>query len=133
MDRVLHSVDAVRAYLQKRIDSTSRRIALGRKPTGAKPRRGMRQRTAEVTPALAERRAYRDALRALDSMRPEGAAPAAVRLAAEELERVKGALARIYEVTQHADHDIADAGDWAIVEGEAQTALNVVHEAEKNQ
>jgi hypothetical protein len=131
MDRVPNGVDAVRAYLQKRIDRSSRRIALARKAAGAKPRRGMRQRTAEVTPALAERRAYRDALRALDSMRPASAAPAALRLAAEEVERVKSALARIYEVTQHANHDIAEAADWSIVEGEAQTALNIVHEAER--
>ena len=54
----------------------------------------------------------------------------ATRLEAEELARVKSALARIYEVTQHANHDIADAGDWSIVEGEAQTALNVFHEVE---
>lgn len=39
---------------------------------------------------------------------------------------------RIYEVTQHGNHDIANAADWSIVEGEAQGALNVVHEAERH-
>ncbi|HKX18694.1 MAG TPA: hypothetical protein VJT33_11845 [bacterium] len=45
--------------------------------------------------------------------------------------RVKAALAKIYETTQHANHDIADAADWGIVEGEAQAALNIAHEAER--
>jgi len=72
------------------------------------------------------RRAYRDALRALTTIPSDKGTPAALRLAAEEVARVKSALARIYEVTQHANHDIAAAGDWAIVEGEAHAALNSV-------
>jgi hypothetical protein len=81
---------------------------------------------------VAERRAYQDALRALNSIPSDGGTPAALRVAAEEVDRVKSALARIYEVTQHANHGIAAAGGWAIVEGEAQAAPNVVHEAERN-
>jgi len=81
---------------------------------------------------MATRRAYRDALRALDAIPSDVSASAGTRHAAEELARVKSSLALIYEVTQHANHDIADAGDWAIVEGEAQAALNIVHEAEKS-
>lgn len=132
MDRVPGGVERVRRYLERRIDRSNKRIALARKATAAKLRRGTRQAKLAATPDVAERRAYRDALRALDSIRSEDGTPAALRLAAEELERVKSALARIHEVTQHANHDIDDAGDWAIVEGEAQAALNVVHEAERN-
>jgi hypothetical protein len=130
MNRPPSSVDAVRLYLQKQIDRRSTRISAPRKPGPAKPRRGVRRRPLATGSALAERRAYRDALRALSAVRSDGN-PAPARLAAEELERVKSALARIYEVTQHANHDITEAGDWAIVEGEAQTALNIVHEAER--
>lgn len=125
-------VDAVRLYLQKRIDRSSARIAAARKAAAAKPRRGTRGRgTPAADSEIAARRAYRDALRALGAVRAEGDGASALRLAAEEVERVKSALARIYEVTQHANHDFASAGDWAIVEGEAQTALNIVHEAER--
>ena len=132
MNRVPGGVEAVRLYLQKRIDRSNKRIALARKAAPSKPRRGARRRTPAVAPEMAERRAYRDALRALNAVRPDGGSSAALRLAAEELERVKSALARIYEVTQHANHDISEAGDWSIVEGEAQAALNVVREAERN-
>lgn len=132
MERAPSGVDAVRRYLQKRIDRCNIRIARARKAAAAA--RG--RRTGRARPAsggdVAERRAYRDALKALNNISSEGAAPAALRLAAEEVGRVKSALAKIYEVTQHANHDIAEAGDWSIVEGEAQTALNIVHEAEKN-
>jgi hypothetical protein len=127
MKSVPGGVDAVRLYLQKRIDRSSARIAAARKAAAAKPRRGQPAAGAE----LAARRAYRDALRALGAIRSGGDGASALRLAAEEVERVKSALARIYEVTQHANHDIASAGDWAIVEGEAQAALNIVHEAER--
>ena len=132
MDRVPGGVDAVRLYLQKRIDRCTTRITLARKAAAAKPRRGTRRSPPETGPDVAERRAYRDALRALNSIPPDGDSPAALRLAAEEIDRVKSALARIYEVTQHANHEIAAGGDWSIVEGEAQAALNIVHEAEKN-
>ena len=131
MGRVPGSVDSVRRYLQERIERFSTRIALARKAAAAKPRRGARASDAEIGADLAARRAYRDALRALDAIPPDAAASEASRLAAEELARVKSALARIYEVTQHANHEIADAGDWTIVEGEAQAALNVFHEVEK--
>jgi hypothetical protein len=132
MKRGLAGIDGVRAYLQNRIDRSTKRIAAARKAAAAKPRRGTRGggRPA-VAPEEVERRAYRDALRALDSIKSGDGVDAAVRMAAEELERVKTALARIYEVTQHANHDISEAGDWSIVEGEAQTALNVVREAER--
>jgi hypothetical protein len=132
MDRWAGGVDAVRLYLRKRIDRCTNRITLARKSAAAKPRRGTRRSQPETEPDVAERRAYRDALRALNSITSDGRSPAALRLAAEELDRVKSALARIYEVTQHANHDFNDAGDWTIVEGEAQAALNIVHEAEKN-
>jgi hypothetical protein len=132
MDRVPGGVDAVRLYLQKRIDRCNTRIALARKAAAAKPRRRARRSQPETGPDVAERRAYRDALRALNSIPPDDGSSAALRLAAAEVDRVKSALARIYEVTQHANHDIAATGDWAIVEGEAQAALNIVHEAEKN-
>jgi hypothetical protein len=132
MNRALGEVDEVRQYLEKRIDRSNRRIALARKTAADHPRRGKRRARPSARPEVAERRAYRDALRALDSIPSDGGTSAALRLAAEEIERVKSALARIYEVTQHANHDIAAAGDWAIVEGEAQTALNIVHEAERN-
>jgi len=131
MQSVPTGLDGLRLYLQMRIDRSNKRIALARKAAAGKPR-GAGRRAPAATLALAERRAYRDALRALNSMQPGGSAPGALRLAAEELERVKSALARIYEVTQHANHDITEAGDWSIVEGEAQAALNVVHEAERN-
>ncbi|HEV2280861.1 MAG TPA: hypothetical protein VGX75_00540 [bacterium] len=133
MKRIPGGVDAVRLYLQKRIDRSSARIAAARKKAVAKPRRGTRRRSRPAAGAeLAARRAYRDALRALSAIRSEDGGASALRLAAEEVERVKSALARIYEVTQHANHDIASAGDWAIVEGEAQAALNTVREAERN-
>jgi hypothetical protein len=130
-------VDAVRLYLQKRIDRCGTQIAAARKRAAPKPRTGGRRpavrrpagRSAAET-AVAARRAYRDALRALETVRPDSGTPAAVRLAREEVERVKAALAKIYEVTQHGNHDVAEAGDWSMVEGEAQTALNIVHEAE---
>jgi nucleoid-associated protein YgaU len=131
MRTVPTGLDGLRLYLQMRIDRSNKRIALARKTGAGKPR-GTARRQPAATPALAERRAYRDALRAVTSMQAGGSAPAALRLAAEEIERVKSALARIYAVTQHANHDIAEAGDWSIVEGEAQAALNVVHEAERN-
>jgi hypothetical protein len=78
-----------------------------------------------VEPDLAARRAYRDALRSLDAIPSSSGA-----LAPREVDRVKSALAKIYEVAQHSNHDIADGADWAIVEGEAQDALNVFHEVE---
>jgi len=129
MQRAPVSVNSVRVYLQKRVERSSARIAVARKAAAAKPRRGARLSDPEIETEMATRRAYRDALRALDAIPPDAAAEAA-RLEAEELARVKSALARIYEVTQHANHDIADAGDWSIVEGEAQTALNVFREVE---
>jgi hypothetical protein len=131
-DRVPSAVDAVRLYFQKRIDRCNRRIALARKAAGARPRRRERRGQPATAADVAERRAYRDALKALNTISSDGGTPAALRLAAEEVARVKSALARIYGVTQHASHDIAAAGDWAIVEGEAQAALNIVHEAERN-
>ena len=132
MDRMPSSLDAVRQYLQKRIDRCNTRIALARKAAAATRRRGTRRGQPATGPEMAERRAYRDALRALNAIPSDRRTPAAPRLAAEEVDRVKSALARIYEVTQHANHDIGAAGDWAIVEGEAQAGLNVVHEAERN-
>jgi hypothetical protein len=132
MGRAPSGVDAVRRYLQKQIDRCNARIAHARKAGAAKPRRGTRRGPSATTASLAERRAYRDALRALNAIPPDSGTVAAERLAAEELARVKSALARIYEVAQHANHDIAAAGDWTIVEGEAQAALNIVHEAERN-
>ena len=131
MEGVPDGVDAVRRYLQKRIDRGSTRIARARKAAAAKSRRGARRGQPAAGADVAERRAYRDALKALNTISSTGATPAALRLAAEEVARVKSALARIYEVTQHANHDIASAGDWSIVEGEAQAALNIVHEAER--
>ena len=130
MQRAPVSVNSVRVYLQKRVERSSARIAVARKAAAAKPRRGARLSDPEIETEMATRRAYRDALRALDAIPPDAAAAEAARLEAEELARVKSALARIYEVTQHANHDIADAGDWSIVEGDAQTALNVFREVE---
>lgn len=137
MKRGPGGVDAVRLYLQKRIDRLDKRIAAARKPARAKSRRGTRPAARRGGPAtasaLAERRAYKDALRALSAVRSDaGGGTAALRMAAEEVDRVKSALAKIYEVTQHANHAISEAADWGIVEGEAQTALNVVREAERN-
>ncbi|HLN12958.1 MAG TPA: hypothetical protein VK587_07200 [bacterium] len=86
---------------------------------------------------MAMRRAYRDALRAVSetstgpAMSTGVVAAAAVRVAAEELVRVKSALALIYEVSQHSNHDIADGADWSTVAGESQAALNVLREAER--
>ena len=130
MQRAPVSVNSVRVYLQKRVERSSARIAVARTAAAATPRRGARLSDPEIETEMATRRAYRDALRALDAIPPDAAAAEAARLEAEELARVKSALARIYEVTQHANHDIADAGDWSIVEGEAQTALNVFREVE---
>ncbi len=134
MEPVLSGVDSVREYLQRRIERCSTRIARARKAVAAKPRRGTRTRSdnAAIGADMATRRAYRDALRALDAIPSDVSASAGARRAAEELARVKSSLALIYEVAQHANHDIADAGDWAIVDGEAQAALNIVHEAEKS-
>jgi hypothetical protein len=133
MKPVASGVNSVREYLQKRIERSSKRIALARKAAAAKPpRRGTRPDEAEIGADMATRRAYQDALRAVDAIPPGVSAPEVARLAAEELDRVKSALARIYEVARHSNHDIADAEDWAIVEGEAQAALNVVHEAGKH-
>ena len=130
MARAPVSVGSVRQYLQQRIERSNTRIAVARKAAVAKPRRGARLADLEIAAEMAARRAYRDALRAVEAIPPDAAAAEASRLEAEELARVKSALARIYEVTQHANHDIADAGDWSIVEGEAQTALNVFREVE---
>jgi hypothetical protein len=133
MEPVLNGVNSVREYLQKRIERCSKRIALARKAAAAKPpRRGTRPDQAEIRADMATRRAYQDALRALDAVRSGSSASEVARLAAEELDRVKSALARIYEIARHPNHDVADAQDWAIIEGEAQAALNVVHEAEKD-
>ncbi len=132
MNRAHAGVEEVRQYLQRRIERSNVRVALARKAAQITRRGGKRRGRSFAGADVAERRAYRDALRALDSIPPDSGTSAALRLATEEVERVKSALARIYEVTQHANHDIADAGDWAIVEGEAQTALNIVHEAERN-
>ncbi len=121
-------IDAVRQLIRKRIDRYSARIALARKSARANPR-AARRAQAGIAAHVAERRAYREALKALDTI-PSGIdVSASSRLASEEFARVKSAVAKIYEVSQHADHDIADGGDWAIVEGEAQTALNVLREA----
>lgn len=122
-------VDAVRQLIRKRIDRYSARIALARKSARTNPR-AARRAQAGIAAYVAVRRAYREALKALDTIPAGIDVSAASRLASEEFTRVKSAVAKIYEVTQHADHDIADAGDWAIVEGEAQTALNVLREAE---
>ena len=132
MDPVLSGVNSVREYLQRRIERCSTRIARARRAAAAKPRRGTRPGQAEIGADMATRRAYRDALRVLDAIPSDVGASEVARLAAEELARVKSALARIYEVARHANHDVADAEDWTIVEGEAQAALNVVHEAEKD-
>jgi hypothetical protein len=133
MKPVASGVNSVREYLQKRIERSSKRIALARKTAAAKPpRRGTRPDEAEIGADIATRRAYQDALRVVDAIPPDVRASEVARLAAEELDRVKSALARIYEVARHSNHDIADAEDWAIVEGEAQAALNVVHEAGKH-
>jgi hypothetical protein len=132
MERGPSGVDAVRLYLQQRIDRCNTRIARARKAAAAARRRRTRSGPPAAGADVAERRAYRDALKALNKIPSAEGTSAALRLAAEEVGRVKSALARIYEVTQHANHDIATAGDWAIVEGEAQTALNIMHEAEKN-
>lgn len=131
MNRLPTSVDAMRLSLQRRIDRCNKRIALARKASATHARRGTRRRQSETAPEVAKRSAYRDALRMLGGISSDDGTAAARRLAAEEIDRVKSALARIYEVTQHANHDITEAGDWAIVEGEAQAALNVVHEAER--
>jgi hypothetical protein len=133
MERVPSGVNSVREYLQRRIERCSKRIALARKAAAAKPpRRGTRPDQTGLGADLATRRAYQDALRALDAIPSEISASEVSRLAAAELDRVKSALARIYEVARHPNHDLADAKDWAIVEGEAQAALNVVHEADKD-
>ncbi len=133
MEPVPSGVNKVREYLQRRIERCSKRIALARKAAAAKPpRRGMRPDQAGIRADMATRRAYQDALRALNAIPSDISASEVARLAAEELDRVKSALARIYEVARHPNHDIGDARDWAIVEGEAQAALNVVHEAEKD-
>ena len=132
MEPVPSAVNSVREYLQRRIERCSKRIALARKAAAVKPpRRGTRPDQAEIGADMATRRAYQDALRALDAIPSDISASELARLAAEELDRVKSALARIYEVARHPNHDIADAEDWAMVEGEAQAALNLVHEAEK--
>ncbi len=134
MEPVLSGVESVREYLQRRIERCSTRIAHEKKAIAARPRRGTRTRAgkAAIGADMATRRAYREALRALDAIPSDVSASAGARRAAEELARINSSLALIYEVAQHANHDIADAGDWSIVEGEAQAALNVVHEAEKN-
>jgi hypothetical protein len=113
---------------ERRIERATKRIALARKAA----RRGTRPDQTEIEVEMATRRAYQEALRALDAIPSDISASEVARLAAEELDRVKSALARIYEIARRSNHDIADAEDWAIVEGEAQAALNVVHEAEKD-
>jgi hypothetical protein len=131
MNRLPTSGEAVRLYLQQRIDRCNARIARTRKAFAARRRRGAPRGKPETGPEMAARRAYRDALKALNGVSSDRDGPAALRLAAEEVERVKSALARIYEITQHANHDLSEAGDWTIVEGEAQAALNIVHEVER--
>lgn len=132
MKNLAGGLDAVRLHLQQRIDRSGKRIAAARKAAAGKSRRGAGRRRPAAEAEVAARRAYRDALRALESVSAGGGGDqAALRMAAEEVERVKSALAKIYEVTQHANHDITEAADWGIVEGEAQTALNIVHEAER--
>jgi hypothetical protein len=136
MERALTGVESVSLFLEKRIERCSARIIAARK-AAAERRRGAAQVRASVEVEMAMRRAYRDALRAIAETtigaKPSAtvAAVAAVRLAAEELERVKKALAVIYEVSRHSNHDFSEAGDWGTVEGEAQTALNVLRDAER--
>lgn len=123
-------MEAVRKMMGKRIDRVSARIARARKSARTKPR-GARRAQAGMATDLAVRRAYRDALKVLDTAIPVNVRVSqAERLVSEEFARVKSAVAKIYEVAQHANHDIADAGDWSIVEGEAEAALNVFREAE---
>ncbi len=135
MERGLSGVESVQLYLEKRIERCSARIIAARK--AAAPRRGAARVRSRVEVDMAMRRAYRDALRAVSetstgpAMSTAVVAAAAVRLAAEELARVKSALALIYEVSQHSNHDIADGADWSTVAGESQAALNVLREAER--
>jgi len=123
-------MDAVRQQMGKRIERVSARIAQAGKSARANPR-GARRARAGVATDLAVRRAYRDALKVVDAAIPPNVRVSqAERLVSEEFARVKSAVAKIYEVAQHANHDIADAGDWSIVEGEAEAALNVFRDAE---
>ncbi|HLJ60756.1 MAG TPA: hypothetical protein VKZ50_13605 [bacterium] len=125
MARQVSGIEAVREYVQKRIDRCTARIKVaGASAAGA--RRRTRSTTARAAPELAARRAYRDALRAFE----DGVVTEAQRLASEEIGRVKTALERLYEVSLHPNHAIADAADWAIVEGESQAALNILREAD---
>jgi len=130
MESAASGVDTVRLYLQKRIDECTTRITRAKKAAAAatSPHGAQRRRPGAETD-VAVRRAYRDALRALEAVPPDAGAVTALRLAAVEVNRVKSAVALIYEVAQHASHDILDRRDWAIVEGEAQAALNVLREA----
>ena len=86
MDRLPKSVDEVRLYLQKRIDRCNTRIALAQKAASAHRHRGTPRRQTETGLDMAQRRAYRDALRALNAIPSDGGAPAALRLAAEEVD-----------------------------------------------
>ena len=137
MKPTFSGVDGVRRHLEDQIDRCNGQIATAKKVLAKKVRGNARQAATRIQVYTERRRAYQDALKALKPLteiRPGASAPAATRstlLAKDEAARVESALKLIYETTQHGNHDISDGGDWATVEGEAETALTIMTEAGK--
>lgn len=127
-------VASVRRHLETQIARYNAQIATARKVLEKKVRGSARQASTRIAVYTERRRAYRDALKALSGVGPGTGGPGDKRfvpLPRDEAARVESALKLIYEVTQHGNHDIADGGDWATVEGEAEKALTIVAEAIK--
>lgn len=134
MESTLSRGDAVRRYLETQITLCNAQIARARRVLAKKVRGSARQATTRIKVYMERRRAYQDVLKAVNRIRPDASGPvdiSAVLLPKDEVARVKSALKLIYETTQHANHDISDGGDWATVEGEAETALTILTEASR--
>ncbi len=119
MKRMFSGVGAVKQHLENQIDRCNTRIATARKVLVKELRGNVRQAATEIEAYTARRRAYQDALKALNEMGPSPGGlgdPRSIQVAKNEVERVKSALKLIYETTQHGGHDISDGKDWAAVE-----------------
>lgn len=134
MESTLGGVDAVRRYLETQITLCNAQIARARRILAKKVRGSARQATIRIKAYTERRHAYQDVLKAVSRIRPDASGPvdvSAVLLPKDEVAQVQSALKLIYETTQHGNHDIADGGDWATVEGEAERALTILTEASK--
>jgi len=132
MKRAFSGVDDVKQHLEDRIDECNARITAARKAIKEKQRGGIRRAASEIEVCTEARRAYQDALKALNEITPDRERARLVRLAEDIVERVRKALEVIYATSKHGNHDIADGADWATVEGESGDALNLLNDARQD-